>query len=189
MQSKDRRRFILWSHDCGHYPLRDQDGNSIVADGVVGRITIDNAFLTMYCCASRQDLEALPVGHMIPQVEYTLCGSRGQYDIYRVDDCPPSEDELLVEYSRILFSHLNLLKLADPRTRDHAADVLERLEVAHLARYLVRERDAGRLACLLTEVVIPNWDHGTRFTNPDLGIPALSRLTAEVHCRREVAHG
>jgi hypothetical protein len=80
----DGRRFIIYPH-CED-PRMDEEGN-IISDGVTGRISADNCYLTAYPkWPDDNDLrpEDLNVGDCIMCVEYRLSGSYGIYDIYRV---------------------------------------------------------------------------------------------------------
>jgi hypothetical protein len=75
--------FILWDRRDGA-PRRDEDG-ALVSDGIVGRIGPDNVYLSGYAAypADTRPLD-LDVGGCIPGVGYSLSGSRGTYDVYRV---------------------------------------------------------------------------------------------------------
>lgn len=79
----EEKKFILW--DPGHgAPRRDSDGN-IDSEGLIGRITEGNAYLSAY--ASYPDARRpadLEVGEKIDQVSYSLSGSYGVYTVYRV---------------------------------------------------------------------------------------------------------
>lgn len=78
-------KFILHSpeyHD--HKPLEDEDGK-IIGEGAIGRITADNAYLTAYPEWPNNKRPAdLEVGECIKGVRFSLSGSSGYYDIYRV---------------------------------------------------------------------------------------------------------
>jgi hypothetical protein len=75
-------RFILWSTRDG--APRCDDG-VIVSDGVVGRIGPDNVYLCGYAQypSDTRPLD-LAVGECIRGVQYSLSGSSGIYDVYRV---------------------------------------------------------------------------------------------------------
>ena len=79
-------RFILWdprdSHDF--LPRRDDDG-VIISDGVLGRISADNVYLTAYAeyYDTRRPVD-LAVGECIKNVRWSLSGARGCYPVYRV---------------------------------------------------------------------------------------------------------
>ena len=80
----DARRFILWSRRDGDRPRLDDDGN-IDSDGVIGRVGVLNCYLTTYAeYPDARRPEHLEVGESSPQVRYSLSGSRGFYDVYRV---------------------------------------------------------------------------------------------------------
>lgn len=76
-------RFILWSTRDGA-PRCDDDG-VIVSDGIVGRIGADNVYLRGYAAypGGVRPLD-LAVGECIRGVQYSLSGSTGIYDVYRV---------------------------------------------------------------------------------------------------------
>lgn len=81
----DDKRFIIYPH--GEKPMRDEEGN-IISDGAIGRIGSDNCYLTAYPRWPRDGgskrLKELEVNECIRGVEYSLSGSSGIYDIYRV---------------------------------------------------------------------------------------------------------
>ena len=79
------KMFIIWdAANDGHAPRTDDDG-IIVSDGVVGRIGEDNAYLTTYGeYPGEKRGRDLEVGGSIKGVRYSLSGSSGVYDIYRV---------------------------------------------------------------------------------------------------------
>lgn len=64
----------------------DEQGNEIVSDGVIGRVGPNNVYLTTYACYPKdaKALRELEVGECIKSVVFSLSGSRGVYDIYRV---------------------------------------------------------------------------------------------------------
>ena len=77
-------KFIIWDTDNGSTPRSDGEGR-IVSDGVVGRIEHDNAYLTIYGSYPTESRpESLAVGERIASVVFSLSGSSGIYDIYRV---------------------------------------------------------------------------------------------------------
>lgn len=77
-------KFILWDPRDNFRPREDDDGN-VVSDGVLGRMTQDNVYLTAYAEYPDNRRPAdLEVGESIKGVTYSLSGSRGVYDVYRV---------------------------------------------------------------------------------------------------------
>jgi len=79
-------KFILCNRRDGP-PRMDEDGKTIVSDGVIGRVTAGNAYLAIYAEYANDDPRRpcdLAVGECIPQVRYRLSGEVGRYDIYRV---------------------------------------------------------------------------------------------------------
>jgi len=79
------KKFIIWDPKDNYRPRCDDDGN-IVSDGVTGRIGEDNVYLTTYADypPSSKKLSELEVGESIKKVRYSLSGSSGLYDVYRV---------------------------------------------------------------------------------------------------------
>lgn len=65
-------------------PIRDEDG-AIMGDGAIGRVTEDNAYLSMYADypddRRPRDLE---IGERIQDVRFRLSGQSGNYDVWRV---------------------------------------------------------------------------------------------------------
>jgi hypothetical protein len=60
---------------------------SIVSDGVLGRVSKENAYLKVYAELPAKDsrkLDDLEVGDCIANVRYRLSGQTGYYDVYRV---------------------------------------------------------------------------------------------------------
>lgn len=84
MEDKDKR-FILWDkRDGTGLPRLDED-EDIISDGVIGRVGIDNVYLTTYGTYPGDKRPTdLDVGGRIERVRYSLSGSAGEYDIYRV---------------------------------------------------------------------------------------------------------
>ena len=79
----NEKRFIIWNPKDGHV-RRDDDGN-IISDGVIGRVSIGNAYIKIYPKFSVDKRPAdLEVGERIEYVKYALSGEIGYYDIYRV---------------------------------------------------------------------------------------------------------
>jgi len=81
------RRFILWDTKDNYRPMTDEEGNEIVSDGILGRLSLDNVYLTTYANyhgdKRPRDLE---IGECIKGVGFRLSGEHGVYDIYRVED-------------------------------------------------------------------------------------------------------
>ncbi len=91
MQNKDnmtpaqaRMRFILWDPNDGRIPL---DGGKVATAGLLGVVGADNVYLTSYAGYpdGRRPID-LEIGQRIAGVKYSLSGSKGTYDVYRVDD-------------------------------------------------------------------------------------------------------
>jgi len=81
------RRFILWDPKDNYRPMTDEEGNQIISDGVLGRLTIDNVYLTAYAnYHGDKRPKDLGVGECIKGVGFNLSGEHGVYDIYRVED-------------------------------------------------------------------------------------------------------
>lgn len=79
------KRFILWDNNDGHVRV-DEDGD-IISDGVIGRVGIDNVYLTTYGQYPESEVRRpgdLAVGERIQSVRYSLSGGSGYYDVYRV---------------------------------------------------------------------------------------------------------
>lgn len=78
------RRFIIWNPKEGSSPTYDERGN-ITSSGLIGWLDVESVSLTTY--AQYPDLrrpEHLEVNESIKGVKYSLSGSVGYYDIYRV---------------------------------------------------------------------------------------------------------
>lgn len=80
------KKFILWDPRDGIIPI-DIDTGAIRTDGILGRITENNAYLTAYPEYPEEEkkLADLKVGECIIGVRYRLSGGNGWYDIYRVE--------------------------------------------------------------------------------------------------------
>jgi len=78
-------KFILWDPKDGS-PRRDDDG-TFISEGVVGRITPGNVYLTVYGKRPKGsvDYKDLEVGQRVANVEFSLSGSKGTCDVYRVE--------------------------------------------------------------------------------------------------------
>ena len=82
------KKFILWDPRDGYRPTCDEEGN-IISAGILGVIERENCYLTIYPeydggLPLGQMLDDLLVGESIKSVKYSLSGSKGVYDIYRV---------------------------------------------------------------------------------------------------------
>ena len=79
------KKFIIWDPKDGSRPRVDDEGN-IVSDGLIGRVTQNNVYLTTYAGYpnNSQPLGDLPVGGGVYGVKFSLSGSTGFYDVYRV---------------------------------------------------------------------------------------------------------
>lgn len=76
-------RFILWDPKDGA-PRQDDEGR-IVSDGILGRISADNAYLSLYgTYPGDRRPNDLRVGEAIPSVRFSLSGSSGSYTVIRV---------------------------------------------------------------------------------------------------------
>jgi hypothetical protein len=77
-------KFILHSQTRDS-PIPMYDEDRIISDGVLGRITEQNVYLTTYAQWPDEKRPAdLEVGECIKGVYFSLSGSKGWYDIYRV---------------------------------------------------------------------------------------------------------
>lgn len=76
------RRFILWDTKDGAVRY---DGDDIISDGVIGRVTINNAYLAAYAVyPDERRPKDLEVGQSISSLGFHLSGGHGWYDLYRV---------------------------------------------------------------------------------------------------------
>jgi len=83
-------KFIIWDPNDGVNgwgPPRTDDGGNIISDGLIGRVTEGNCYLTAYpkWPKGAKPVTELAVGACIKGVEYRLSGSSGVYDVYRVE--------------------------------------------------------------------------------------------------------
>lgn len=81
------KRFILWDQRDNFQPRMDEEGNQIVSDGLLGRVGVDNVYLTAYAqyTGDKRPID-LEVGEAIKDVHFRLSGEHGVYDVYRVED-------------------------------------------------------------------------------------------------------
>jgi len=77
-------KFILWDNKDGD--PRTPEG-AWVSGGLLGEITAENVYLRVHAQrpAGAQPFEALTVGACVRNVEFTLSGSKGTYDVYRTE--------------------------------------------------------------------------------------------------------
>lgn len=77
-------QFIVWDSKDGNPRT---SGGGWVSSGLIGSVSLDNAYLSTY--GSRPEgskpYEKLAVGECVAGVEFSLSGSRGIYDVYRVE--------------------------------------------------------------------------------------------------------
>jgi hypothetical protein len=82
------KKFIIWDPKDGLPRYGDWecgDGDKIISDGVLGRITEDNVYLTTYGeYPGEMRPKDLDVNAPIGGVVFRLSGEKGVYDIYRV---------------------------------------------------------------------------------------------------------
>ena len=76
-------KFIIWDPRDG-FPRRDEDDN-IISDGIIGRVGKENVYLKIYAeyTGDKRPWD-LDVNDWIDDVVFSLSGSRGTYDIWRV---------------------------------------------------------------------------------------------------------
>jgi len=90
------RRYIIWDSRRDGDPRRDEDGR-IISDGIIGRVSADNCYMTTYACNKRRvdvsggelprTLDALDENDYHPLLaDFSLSGSKSTYEIYRVSD-------------------------------------------------------------------------------------------------------
>lgn len=77
------KRFIIWDPRDGQ--LRRDETGELISDGLIGRVGPENVYLTTYgeFPDERRPID-LAIGECIRDVKYSLSGSRGTYDIWRV---------------------------------------------------------------------------------------------------------
>lgn len=78
------KQFIIWDEADGK-PRRNEDGEWI-SDGLVGRIGLDNVYLTAYGVRPEGSYpyDELEVNQALHDVVFSLSGSKGRYSVYRV---------------------------------------------------------------------------------------------------------
>lgn len=78
------KKFIIWDEGDGH--PRREDSGEFISSGLVGVVTLDNAFLTTYGARPEgsKAYDALEVGERVVDVLFSLSGSKGRYSVYRV---------------------------------------------------------------------------------------------------------
>jgi hypothetical protein len=82
--NEEQKRFILWDKADSYVPRIDENGK-IMSDGLLGRLNEGNVYLTTYASYPDKKRPAdLEVGGCIPNVQFSLSGSSGTYDVYRV---------------------------------------------------------------------------------------------------------
>lgn len=81
------KKFIIWDTRDGNGLPRVDDDGQIVSEGVLGRITENNVYLRAYprWPEGAKPVSELEVGEAIKNVKYSLSGSSGYYDVYRVE--------------------------------------------------------------------------------------------------------
>lgn len=77
-------QFILWDSKDGN--PRTSDGGW-VSGGLVGRVTPENVYLRAYGVRPEgsKPYEKLAVGECVAGVTFSLSGSKGTYDVYRIE--------------------------------------------------------------------------------------------------------
>jgi len=75
-------KFIIYEQNS--HPLVADNGN-IISDGIIGRVTLNNVYLTAYAMyPNKQRPKDLEIGECITGVRYSLSDETGMYNIYRV---------------------------------------------------------------------------------------------------------
>lgn len=80
----NQKKFIIWDPKDGD-PRRNDSGE-FISDGIIGRVGIHNAYMEIYAefPEDAKPLKDLEVGEAVRNVKYSLSGTSGIYDIYRV---------------------------------------------------------------------------------------------------------
>ena len=84
------KQFILWdrndARDPGYNgPSFSEDGTEIITSGVLGRVGINNVYLTTYAEYPGDERPCdLAVNERIKDVHFSLCGGSTVVDIWRV---------------------------------------------------------------------------------------------------------
>ena len=78
--------FILWDRKEGPTPPRNQDTGEILTSGCMGVIALDNLYVRTYVIypEGSKPLKNLEIGESIRGVKFSLSGSTGYYNIYRI---------------------------------------------------------------------------------------------------------
>lgn len=83
-----QERFIIWDPRDGDRPRMSDDG-TIESDGLIGRVSGDNAYIRTYAAykpGTPRDLDGYPILDVGQYAEavFSLSGSKGEYRVYRV---------------------------------------------------------------------------------------------------------
>jgi hypothetical protein len=81
----DKKKFIIWDRKDNYRPRTDEDGN-ITSAGVIGVVEEGNAYISIYgeMPDGSKPVSELKIGERSENVKFSLSGSSGLYDIYRV---------------------------------------------------------------------------------------------------------
>lgn len=81
----NKKKFIIWDRKDNDRPREDEDGN-IISAGIIGVVSGDNVYITTYGVIPQDSkpVSELEVGERSENVRFSLSGSSGLYDIYRV---------------------------------------------------------------------------------------------------------
>lgn len=77
-------KFIIWKQKDG---TPRTSGGGWVSGGLIGLVTAENVYLRVYGVRPEgsKPYEKLSVGECVAGVEFSLSGSKGTYDVYRVE--------------------------------------------------------------------------------------------------------
>ena len=77
-------KFIIWDSKDGN--PRTKDGGW-VSGGLIGLVTLENVYLRAYGLRPEgsKPYEKLEVGECVAGVQFSLSGTTGSYDVYRVE--------------------------------------------------------------------------------------------------------
>ena len=82
------KKFIIWDSSDGavrYGNTESDDAEKIISDGLTGRLSEDNVYLTTYAgYPGALTHTSLEVGECIKGVRFTLSGENALYDVYRV---------------------------------------------------------------------------------------------------------